>query len=106
MTSARVRKPRPPVVVRPSFVSQDSSPAVLGLCARKFLDVLVPKCAGEVVRVGRTVMIPLEVAEVALRALSVSPGEGVDLAQHTDHPQPASVEAVLASVGMRRRAGG
>src|SRR5581483_8848840 len=46
MTVPRPRKPRPPVVVRPSFVSQDSAPALLGLSARKFLEVLVPKCAG------------------------------------------------------------
>jgi hypothetical protein len=31
MTAPRPSKPRAPVVVRPSFVSQDSSPALLGL---------------------------------------------------------------------------
>jgi len=54
MTVPRARKPRHRVVARPSFVSQDS-PALLGLCVRKFLDVLVPRCAGDVVSVGRTV---------------------------------------------------
>jgi hypothetical protein len=41
MTVPRQRKPHSPVVVRPSFVSQDSSPALLGLSPRKFLEVLV-----------------------------------------------------------------
>jgi hypothetical protein len=105
MTSQRHIKPRPPVVVRPSFVSQDSSPALLGLCARKFLDVLVPMCAGDVVRVGRTVLIPLEVAECALRALSTSGDDGADSTASDDTVPPASVDAVLAAIGMRRTAG-
>ena len=105
MTAPRQRKPRPPVVVRPSFVSQDSSPALLGLCARKFLDVLVPRCAGNVVRVGRTVLIPLEVAEGALRALSTGGDDGTSSTAADDTVTPISVDAVLATVGMRRNAG-
>jgi hypothetical protein len=105
MTASRQRKPRPPVVIRPSFVSQDSSPALLGLCARKFLDVLVPRCASDVVRVGRTVLIPLDVAEGALRSLSTGPGDNVDTPQDDEDAHPAGVDALLASVGMRRRAG-
>jgi len=105
MTTPRPRKPRPPVVVRPSFVSQDSSPALLGLCRRKFLDVLVPKCACDVVRVGRTVLIPLDVAEAALRALSPGREDGTDSKADDDNVTPISVDAVLAKVGMRRSAG-
>jgi hypothetical protein len=106
MTVPRPRKPGPPVVVRPSFVSQDSSPALLGLSPRKFLEVLVPKCAGDVVRVGRTVLIPLDAAEGALRALSTG-GEDNDLDStgNDDGVTPFSVDAVLATVGMRRTAG-
>jgi hypothetical protein len=94
------------MVVRPSFVSQDSSPALLGLSARKFLEVLVPKCAADVVRVGRTVLIPLDAAEGALRALSMG-GEDNDLdaTGDDDSVTPISVDAVLATVGMRRTAG-
>jgi hypothetical protein len=103
MTAPRQRKPRPPVVVRPSFVSQDSSPALPGLAPRKFLEVLVPKCAGDVVRVGRTVLIPLDVAEGALRALSTG-GDSDTESTANDDMIPTSVDAVLASVGMRRRA--
>jgi hypothetical protein len=105
MTVPRPRKPRPLVVVRPSFVSQDSSPALLGLSARKFLEVLVPKCAGDVVRVGRTVLIPLDAAERALRALSTGGDNDLDATGGDESATPLSVDAVLATVGMRRTAG-
>lgn len=105
MTAPRQRKPRPPVVVRPSFVSQDSSPALLGLCARKFLDVLVPRCTGDIVRVGRTVLVPLDVAEAALRALSTDGDDHIEPTANDETVTPTSVDAVLASVGMRRSAG-
>jgi hypothetical protein len=102
--TARLRKPRPPVTVRPSFVSQETAFAVLGLAPRKFLEVLVPRCRGDVVRVGRTVLLPLEVAEAALRSLA--DGTNSEAADDRDNdPEPASVDAVLASVGMQRRAG-
>jgi len=102
MKAPRARKPRPPLVVRPSFVSQDTSLALLGLSGRKFLDVLVSRCRGGVVRVGRTVLVPLEVAESELRTLASdaadSGSQGGD-----DEGQPTSVDEVLASVGVRRR---
>ncbi len=63
----RPRTPRPPIVLRPSFVSQETALTILGLTPRKFLDVLVPRCRREVVRVGRTVLVPTEAAELALR---------------------------------------
>jgi hypothetical protein len=75
--------------------------ALLGLSGRKFLDVLVSRCRG-VVRVGRTVLVPLEVAESELRTLASdaadSGSQGGD-----DEGQPTSVDEVLASVGVRRR---
>lgn len=105
MTAPRQRKPHSPVVVRPSFVSQDSSSALLGLCPRKFLEVLVPKCRGDAVRVGRTVLIPLDVAEGALRALSTGGDNALDSTADEDGVTPISVDAVLATIGMRRTAG-
>jgi hypothetical protein len=101
---SRRRKPRPPLVVRPSFVSQDTSFAVLGLTPRKFLDLLVPRCGGEVVRIGRTVLVPLEVAEARLRCLA-GDSAAVEAQLDDEDGQPASVDQVLASVGMRRRVG-
>jgi hypothetical protein len=103
MTASRPRKPGPPVVVRPSFVSQDSSPALLGLSPRKFLEVIVPKCAGDVVRVGRTVLLPIEAAEAALRSLRAEASVTVQEDERGDE-QPESVDAVLASVNMKRSA--
>lgn len=77
----------------------------MGLSPRKFLEVLVPKCAGDVVRVGRTVLIPLDVAEGALRALSTGGDDDTRSTTNDDTLTPTHVDAVLASVGMRRSAG-
>ncbi len=77
---------------------------LLGLCARKFLEVVVPKCAGLVVRVGRTVLVPFEVAERTLLAMATEDG-GCGVPEIDDEGQPASVDALLASVGVRPRAG-
>ncbi len=101
----RPRTPRPSVVVRPSFVSQETAFTVLGLTPRKFLDVLVPRCRADVVRVGRTVLLPTEVAELALRSLTG--GRATTVSEHDgdDDEQSATVDALLASVGMHRRTG-
>jgi hypothetical protein len=42
--STRRLKSRPPIVVRPLFVSQDSAFALLGITARKFLELVAPRC--------------------------------------------------------------
>src|ERR1035438_9579279 len=69
----------------------------MGLSPRKFLEVLVPKCAGDVVRVGRTVLIPLDVAEGALRALSTGGDDDTRSTTNDDTLTPTHVDAVLAS---------
>jgi hypothetical protein len=99
----RPRTPRASIVVRPSFVSQETAFTVLGLAPRKFLDVLVPRCRADVVRVGRTVLLPTEVAEVALRSLTADRATTPE--HNDDDEQPATVDAILASVGMHRRTG-
>ncbi len=66
-------KTRPPLVVRPLFVSQDTAFAVLGIAPRKFREVLVPMCRGFVVRVGKSALIPVDVAEDKLRSLAAGP---------------------------------
>ena len=101
----RNRTPRPPVVVRPSFVSQETAFTVLGLTSRKFLDVLVPRCRADVVRVGRTVLLPTEVAEVALRSLTGDHATATPEHDADDDEQPVTVDSILASVGMHRRTG-
>jgi hypothetical protein len=92
------------MVVRPSFVSQDTAFAVLGLTPRKFLDLVVSRCRGDVVRVGRTVLLPIEAAEATLRSLAGDSPE-VEAQRDDDDGQPVSVDQLLASVGMRRRVG-
>jgi hypothetical protein len=90
--------------MRASFVSQETSFALLGVPGRQFLEVLVPRCRG-VVRIGRTVLVELDEAERALRALG-----NIDCAQEAGETktddgerQRRSVDEVLASVGVRRR---
>jgi hypothetical protein len=101
--STRPRTPRPPLAVRPSFVSQETSFAVLGLPPRKFLEALVPRCQDDVVRIGRTVLLPIEAAEAALRSLRAEASVTVQEEERGDE-QPESVDAVLASVNMKRSA--
>jgi hypothetical protein len=101
-------KTRPPLVVRPLFVSQDTAFAVLGIAPRKFREVLVPMCRGFVVRVGKSALIPVDVAEDKLRSLAAGP-EGVDeehdreLMEDTpDDEQPQTADAILHALGRRR----
>jgi hypothetical protein len=95
----RKRKPQPPITLRPSFVSQQTAFALLGLPPRKFLELLVPRCSDDVVRMGRTVLVPIEAAEAALRSLATEASEVTD---QEDGGQPATVDAILASVNMQR----
>jgi hypothetical protein len=76
--------------------------ALLGLPGRKFLDVLVSRCRAGVVRVGRTVLVPIEVAEAELRTLASGAAENVSQGGD-DEGVPTSVDEVLASVGVKRR---
>jgi hypothetical protein len=89
--------------VRPSFVSQETSFAVLGLPPRKFLEALVPRCQDDVVRIGRTVLLPIEAAEAALHSLRAEASVTVQEDERGDE-QAESVDAVLASVNMKRSA--
>jgi hypothetical protein len=101
-------KARPPLVVRPVFVSQETAFAVLGITPRKFREVLVPMCHGFVVRVGKSALIPVDVAEGKLCLLAVD-GHAVDAEDGpglTDEPpddeQPQTVDAILHALGRRR----
>jgi hypothetical protein len=97
-TAKRHMRPRPPLVVRPSFVSNESCFAVLGLVPRKVLETIVPKCAS-VSRVGRTVLVDLDEAERVVREL----GTTADESEPTEDPrQPSTVGEVLAELGLER----
>ena len=75
---------------------------MLGLPPRKFLEALVPRCQNDVVRLGRTVLVPIEAAEAALRSLHEETSVAVQ--EDERHDYPASVDALLASVNMKRSA--
>jgi hypothetical protein len=100
--NVRRRRPRPPVMLRPSFVSQETSFAILGLPPRKFLDLLVPRCRDGVVRMGRTVLLPIDAAEAGLQSLTTEATEAGHVTDEEDGEQPATIDAVLASVNMER----
>ena len=89
-------------MLRPSYVSQETAFAVLGLPPRKFLEVLVPRCRNAVVRVGRTVLLPIDAAEAALLSLADESATFADADEVNLGEHPVSVDAVLASVNMRR----
>jgi hypothetical protein len=84
-------------------VSQETAFQVLGLPPRKFLDEVAPLCPDDVIRVGRTVLLPIDVAEAALRTLAGNSSAIVDAQRDRDEGQPTSVDDVLASVGAKRR---
>jgi hypothetical protein len=107
MTSGKssARRAEAPLIVRASFVSQETCLAVLGIKTRKFLEVLVPLCGRNVIRVGRTVLVPIDVAEAALLDLA---GEAVvegRVELQDQFRQPGSVDEVLAHVGLRAARG-
>jgi hypothetical protein len=97
----RPTKPRPPIVVRPSFVSDETTFAVLGITPRKFREQVVPKCE-RVSRIGHTVAVELEEAERVMRSLAAAGDEpAIDLT-HEDDDQPTTPDAVLARIGKER----
>ncbi len=77
--SKRPLRPRPPVVVRPSFVSDETCFAVLGITPRKFRERVVPLC-GPVTRLGHTICVELAEAERAMRSIATDDGEAIALA--------------------------
>jgi hypothetical protein len=85
--------------VRPSFVSQETSFAVLGIVSRKFLEVIAPKCQ-RISRVGKTVLVELEEAERVVCSLAASDDAGPpDAHASDDNDEPTTAAAVLARLG-------
>jgi hypothetical protein len=96
-------RPRPAVVLRPSYVSDATCFAILGITPRKFRERIVPRCE-RVSRLGHTVAVELEEAERAMRALSSSPDEeAIDLTRDDDEDdQPQTPDEFLARLGRER----
>lgn len=108
VSKTRSMKARPPLVVRPLFVSQETAFAVLGITPRKFREWIVPMCRGFVARVGKSALIPVDVAEGKLRSLAAA-AEGLDAEDDSeleedppDDDEPQTVDAILHALGRRR----
>lgn len=101
--SNRPTKPRPAVALRPSYVSDETCFAVLGLVPRKFRERVVPRCE-RVTRLGHTVAVELDEAERVMRELArlVSEAPANDAAVDHDGDQPTSADGVLRRLGRVR----
>ena len=96
-------RPRPAVIVRPSYVSDETCFAVLGIVARKFREIIVPKCE-RVSRIGHTVAVEIGEAERVMRSLAVdADDQTIDLAhEDLDDDQPQTAEEVARRLGKER----
>lgn len=100
---SRPMKPRPQLVVRASFVSDETSYALFGIVARKFSEIVVPKCQ-RVTHIGRTVLVEVGEAERVIRQLEVNgtrADESASADGEAEHPQTAA--EVLAALGQELR---
>ena len=98
-------RPRPPLTIRPSFVSNETSFAVVGVTGRKFIERIIPRCRES--RLGHTAIVPIDEVERVVRALATADGandEDNDATGEQEDEGPASVEAVLARLGKVRTA--
>ena len=57
------------------YVSQETSYALLGINGRKFLEMIVPRCQGQVTRLGQTAMVPVDVVVECLARLAANDGD-------------------------------
>jgi len=95
----RNRRPRPPIVVRPSYVSDETCFAVLGILPRPFRERIVPRCK-RVARIGRRVVVELDEVERVMRSLSTGGDEADNEAAIDDDPSTA--DEVLRRLGRVR----
>ncbi len=91
-------KPRPPVVARPSYVSQENVLTILGIVPWKHLERIVPLCT-RVTRIGKTVLVELDEAERVIRELASGEAEA---AHGVENDVPQTVDGVLARLGYQR----
>ena len=102
-------KPRPTLLVRPLFVSQDNSFAILGITPRKFREVVVPMCRDAVVRIGKSALVPTDIAERRLCALASGRGAedlgpAIEPANDRDDndDETQTVDEILRALGRQR----
>jgi hypothetical protein len=95
---SRALKPRPAMVVRPSFVSNETSFALFGIVPRKFLERIAPECE-HVTRIGKTVLVPIDEAERVVLAMAIGDRAEGAVPENDGDEQPHSVADVLAQIG-------
>lgn len=103
----RILKPLPPIAVRPTTVTQLTCLEMLGVNARRFLELLAAHPDLPRTRLGKLAVVRIEDWDrwVVLHA-SVA-DDAVRDGDRDARDQPESAEAVLAQLGLRkRRAGG
>ena len=92
----RTLKARPAIAMRASFVSQENTRELLGIDARRFLERVVPLCRPSVTALGKLRLVPIDVAEEAIRRLASAE---VETSTDGDDPQPETAAAVLSALG-------
>jgi len=104
MATTRTKKPRAPLAVAPLYISQETAPALLGITGRKFLEQVVPRCQGQVTRLGQTAMVPADVVVACLARLAANDGDDdqPDAQSVADDDEPQGVDAVLRRLGKER----
>jgi len=101
-STRRHLKPRAPLTVAAAMVSQLTCLVLLGIDPRRYLELLLPLCAGQVTALGKLRLVPLDVAVAKLGELATDCDLNIGIAPENDHgddDQPTSVNDVLARVG-------
>jgi hypothetical protein len=77
---------------------------VLGIDARRYLEQLLPLCAGSISRVGRLRLVPVDVALAALERLAAAdvPPPLAQTDGDDDADDPLTADDVLGRLGRRR----
>lgn len=99
---SRALRPRDPIVIAAVLVSQENCLAVIGVNPQRYLEKIVPLCAGHVAELGKLRIIPVAVVLDAVRRLASmrTNDAAIDVEIADEH----TTDSLLASVGMRRTA--
>ncbi len=90
------------IAVQAVVVTQENCASVLGIDPRRYLERIIPLCAGHVAQLGRLRAIPVSIVLQKLReiARTAAGGELTPAVAADDELQ--SVDDVLRALGMRR----
>jgi hypothetical protein len=89
----RALRPRASLTVSAAMVSQLTCLALLGVDARRYLDVVVPACRPDIIYLGKLRLIELARAVEALRSMVVECADG------DEERQPETANDVFRALG-------